>query len=91
MPGYIVIISPETDDHLVFGEIKTIVITQDKKILLCIYECETLGYQEHFHSWEIKKTCTKKTVICTDKMTQQVLYPRKAAAQTYFVTLKFAV
>ena len=63
----------------------------DKKTLLCIYECETLGYHEHFHSWEIQKTTTRKIVICTDKMTQQVLYPRKAAIQTYFITLKYAV
>ena len=91
MPGYIIITSPENDENIQFGEIKSIVTTEDKKILLCIYECETLGYQPHFHSWEIKKSCTKNVVICTDKLTRQVFYPRIATAQTYFITLKFAI
>ena len=90
-PGCIVIISPENDENLEFGEIKSIVTTEDKKILLCIHECETLGYQAHFHSWEIKKSCTKKVILCTDKITQQIFYPRIATAQTYFITLKFAI
>ena len=65
--------------------------TEDKRILLYIYECETLGYQAHFHSWEIKKTSTKNLVLCNDKITQQVFYPRIASAQTYFIILKFAI
>ena len=56
MPGSIVITSPEDDDFLTFGEIKAIVVTEGQKILLCIYECKTLGYCQHFHSWEIEKT-----------------------------------
>ena len=55
-PGYVIINSPENDENVKFGEVKSIVATEDKRILLCIYECETLGYQAHFHSWEIKKT-----------------------------------
>ena len=52
MPGSIVINSPEADDFLTFGEIKAILITKKQKIL-CIYEYKTLGYCQHFHSWEI--------------------------------------
>lgn len=84
--GYIIITS-ENDKNIQFGEIKSVVTTEDKKILLCIYECETLGYQAHFHSWEIKKSCTNNVVICTDKLTQ-LFYPCIA---TYFITLKFAI
>ena len=91
VPGYVILTSPENDENIKFGEIKSIVTTEEKKLLLCIYECETLGYQAHFHSWEIKKTCTKKIVLCTDKITQQVFYPRIATPQTYFITLKFAI
>lgn len=89
--GYIIITSPENDENIKFGEIKSIVTTEDKRIFLYIYECETLGYQAHFHSWEIKKTSTKKVVLCNNKITQQVFYPRIATAQTYFITLKFAI
>lgn len=90
-PGCVVLTSPENDENFMFGEIKCIVTTEDKKILLCIYECETLGYHEHFHSWQIKKTCTKKAIFCTDKMTHQTFYPRVAVSQTYFITFKFAI
>jgi len=89
-PDSIVITSPENDEFLTFGEIKTIIITEEKKILLCIHECKTLGYYQHFHSWEIQKTSNKKILYCTDEMTRQILYPHVAAVQTYFVTLKFA-
>ena len=89
--GYIILVSPENDENLVFGEIKSIISTENKKILLCIYEYETLGYQEHFHSWEIKRTCIKKAIFCTDTITRQIFYPRIATAQTYFITLKFAI
>ena len=42
--GYVIITSPENDENIKFGEIKSIVTTEDKRILLYIYECETLGY-----------------------------------------------
>lgn len=89
-PGSIVMTSSENDELLTFAEIKAILITEEKTILLCIYECETLGYCKHFHSWEIQKTPTKKIIDCTNEITRQILYPRVAGVQTYFVTLKFA-
>lgn len=65
-PGSIVIISPKDDEFLNFGEIKAILITEEKKIFLYIYECKTLGYCQHFHSWEIQKTSTKNIISCNN-------------------------
>ena len=75
---------------LTFGEIKAIIITEEKKILLCIYECKTLGYCQHFHSWVIQKTSRKKILYCSNEITRQLLYPRVASVETFFVTLKYA-
>ena len=85
MPGSIVITSPEDDDFL-----KAILVTERQKILLCIYEYKTLGYCQHFHSWEIQKSSRKRILLCNNIITRQLLYPQVASVDTYFVTLKFA-
>lgn len=90
MPGSIVITSPKDDDFLTFGEIKAILVTERQKILLCIYEYKTLGYCQHFHSWEIQKTSRKRILLCNNIITRQLLYPHVASVDNYFVTLKFA-
>lgn len=79
------------DSEPQFGWINDIIISEEQKIILEIVECSIICYANHYHSWVVEKTDQKCCLLCNEFTTQQVLIPRHANINTYFITLKYAV
>ena len=79
------------DNEPQFGWINEVIISEEQKIILEIIKCSIVCYANHYHSWVVEKTTHKLYLLCNEFTTQQVLTPRHANINTYFITLKYAV
>lgn len=86
-----IIITCVKDGEPRFGWINDVIISEDQKLILEIIKCAIICYSDHYHSWVIEKTAQKSCLMCNDFITQQVLIPRHANINTYFITLKYAI
>ena len=86
-----IVITCIEDNEPQFGWINDVILSEEQKIILEITKCSIVCYSDHYHSWVIERTTQQSYLMCNNFTTQQILIPRHANINTYFVTLKYAV